>query len=113
MNRGFAALGNRLYMTTLDAHLLAFDMKTGAIVWDTVIDDYKKGYTATGAPLIVKDKVIIGIAGAEYGIRGFIDAYDAATGKRAWRFWTVPGPGEKGSETWEGNRGSAAAGRRG
>jgi alcohol dehydrogenase (cytochrome c) len=103
VNRGFAALGNRLYMATLDAHLLAFDMKTGAIVWDTVIDDYKKGYSATSAPLVVKDKVLTGIAGAEYGIRGFIDAYDAATGKRAWRFWTVPGPGEKGSETWEGD----------
>jgi alcohol dehydrogenase (cytochrome c) len=103
VNRGFAALGGRLYMATLDAHLLAFDMKSGAIVWDVVIDDFKKGYTATAAPLVVKDKVIVGIAGAEYGIRGFIDAYDAATGKRAWRFWTVPGPGEKGSETWEGD----------
>lgn len=103
VNRGFAALGSRLYMATLDAHLLAFDMKTGAIVWDIVIDDFKRGYTATAAPLVVKDKVIVGIAGAEYGIRGFIDAYDATTGKRAWRFWTVPGPGEKGSETWEGD----------
>jgi alcohol dehydrogenase (cytochrome c) len=103
VNRGFAALGNRLYMSTLDAHLLAFDMKTGAIVWDSVIDDFKRGYTATAAPLIVKDKVLVGIAGAEYGIRGFVDAYDATTGKRAWRFWTVPAPGEKGSETWEGD----------
>jgi alcohol dehydrogenase (cytochrome c) len=103
VNRGFAALGSRLYMSTLDAHLLAFDMKTGAIVWDTVIDDFKRGYTATAAPLIVKDKVLVGIAGAEYGIRGFIDAYDATTGKRVWRFWTVPAPGEKGSETWEGD----------
>jgi alcohol dehydrogenase (cytochrome c) len=103
VNRGFAALGTRLYMTTLDAHLMAFDMKTGAIVWDVAIDDYKKGYTATAAPLIVKDKVIVGIAGAEYGIRGFIDAFDAATGKKAWRFWTVPGPGDKGFETWEGD----------
>ena len=72
-------------------------------MWDVVIDDYKLGYSATSAPLIVKDKVVVGIAGAEYGIRGFIDAYDAATGKRAWRFWTVPGPGEKGNETWEGD----------
>ena len=99
VNRGFAVLGNRLFMNTLDAHLLAFDMKTGAVVWDSVIDDYKEGYSATSAPLIVKDKVVVGIAGAEYGIRGFIDAFDAATGKRAWRFWVVPGPGEKGSET--------------
>jgi alcohol dehydrogenase (cytochrome c) len=103
VNRGFAALGDLLYMATLDAHLLAFDRKTGSIVWDVVIDDYKKGYSATSAPLVVKGKVLTGIAGAEYGIRGFIDAYDAATGKRAWRFWTVPGPGEKGSETWEGD----------
>jgi alcohol dehydrogenase (cytochrome c) len=103
VNRGFAVLGNRLYMATLDAHLLAFDMKTGAVLWDSTIDDYKKGYTATAAPLVVKDKIIVGIAGAEYGIRGFIDAFDANTGKKAWRFWTVPGPGEKGSETWEGD----------
>jgi alcohol dehydrogenase (cytochrome c) len=103
VNRGFAVLGDRLYMATLDAHLLAFDMKTGAIVWDTVIDDHRRGYTATAAPLVVKDKIIVGIAGAEYGIRGFIDAFDASTGKRAWRFWTVPAPGEKGSETWEGD----------
>jgi alcohol dehydrogenase (cytochrome c) len=103
VNRGFAVLGNRLYMNTLDAHLLAFDMKTGAVVWDSVIADYKEGYSATSAPLIVKDKVVVGIAGAEYGIRGFIDAFDAATGKRAWRFWVVPGPGEKGSESWEGD----------
>ena len=103
VNRGFAVLGNRLYMATLDAHLLALDMKTGAIVWDSIIDDYKQGYTATATPLIVKDKVVVGIAGAEYGIRGFIDAFDAATGKKVWRFWTVPGPGEKGHETWEGD----------
>jgi alcohol dehydrogenase (cytochrome c) len=103
VNRGFAVLGNRLFMNTLDAHLLAFDMKTGAILWDSIIDDYKLGYSATSAPLVVKDKVVVGIAGAEYGIRGFIDAYDANTGKRAWRFWTVPGTGEKGNETWEGD----------
>jgi alcohol dehydrogenase (cytochrome c) len=103
VNRGFAVLGDKLYMNTLDAHLLAFDMKTGSIVWDVVIDDYKLGYTATSAPLVVKDKIVVGIAGAEYGIRGFIDAFDATTGKRAWRFWTVPGPGEKGHETWEGD----------
>jgi alcohol dehydrogenase (cytochrome c) len=103
VNRGFAVLGNRLFMNTLDAHLLAFDMKTGSVLWDVVIDDYKMGYSATSAPLIVKDKVIVGIAGAEYGIRGFIDAFDTRTGKKAWRFWVVPGPGEKGNETWEGD----------
>ena len=104
VNRGFAVLGDRLFMTTLDAHLLALDMKTGAIVWDVGASPTTSRATrATVAPLVVKDKVIVGIAGGEYGIRGFIDAYDAATGKRAWRFWTVPGPGEKGSETWEGD----------
>ena len=91
MNRGFGVLGDRLFMATLDAHLLALDMKTGDVVWDVELADYKVGYSATVAPLVVKDKVIVGIAGAEYGIRGFIDAYDAQTGKRAWRFYTVPG----------------------
>jgi len=103
VNRGFAVLGNRLFINTLDAHLIALDMKTGSVVWDSVIDDYKLGYSATSAPLVVKDKVVVGIAGAEYGIRGFIDAYDAASGKRAWRFWVVPEPGVKGNETWEGD----------
>jgi alcohol dehydrogenase (cytochrome c) len=103
VNRGFAAYGERLYMATLDAHLIALDMKTGALIWDVVIDDYKRGYTATVAPLVVKGKIVVGIAGAEYGVRGFIDAYDAVTGKRAWRFWTVPAPGEPGSDTWPGD----------
>jgi alcohol dehydrogenase (cytochrome c) len=99
-NRGFAVLGDRLFMVTLDAHLLALNMKNGAVLWDAVMEDYRRGYAATLAPLIVKDKVIVGIAGAEYPIRGFIEAYDAQTGQRAWRFYTVPGPGEPGSETW-------------
>src|SRR5258708_11449222 len=86
VNRGFGVLGDRLFMTTIDAHLLALDMKTGGILWDVELADYKVGYSATVAPLIVKDKVIIGIAGAEFGIRGFIDAYDAHTGKPARRF---------------------------
>ena len=93
VNRGFAALGDKLFMTTLDAHLLALDMKTGAIVWDATLEDYKIGYASTIAPIVVKDKVIVGVAGGEYGIRGFIDAYDAQSGKRAWRFYTIPGPG--------------------
>lgn len=103
VNRGFAVLGTKLYMSTLDAHLIALDMKTGSVLWDSVIDDYKRGYSATAAPLVVKDKIVVGIAGAENGIRGFIDAFDAETGKKAWRFWVVPGPGEPGNETWEGN----------
>ena len=100
VNRGFGVLGDRLFMVTLDAHLLALDIMTGTVVWDVTLEDYKIGYASTLAPLVVKDKVIVGVAGAEYGIRGFIDAFEAQTGKRAWRFWTVPAPGEPGSNTW-------------
>ncbi len=103
VNRGFAVYKDRLYMATLDAHLVALDQKTGNVVWDVVIDDHKRGYTATAAPLIVKDKVIVGIAGAEFGTRGFLDAFDVETGERAWRFWTVPEPGEPGGDTWLGD----------
>jgi alcohol dehydrogenase (cytochrome c) len=100
VNRGFAILGDRLFMVTLDAHLLAMDSRTGSIIWDTVLADYRVGYAATLAPLVVKDKIIIGISGGEYPTRGFLDAYDPRTGKRVWRFYTVPGAGEPGSETW-------------
>src|SRR5262249_19539646 len=100
VNRGFAALGDLLYMSTLDAHLLAFDRRSGAIVWDAVIENYKNAYSSTSAPLVIKDKVVIGMGGGEYGVRGFIDAYDAKTGKRDWRFYTIPAPGENGSESW-------------
>ena len=96
VNRGFGVLGDKLFMTTLDAHLLALDMKTGAVVWDATLEDYKTGYASTIAPLVVKDKVIVGVAGGEYGIRGFIDAYDAQTGKRAWRFYTDSRAGRAG-----------------
>ena len=100
VNRGFGALGDRLFITTLDAHLLALDMKTGNVLWDIELADYKLGYSATMAPLVVKDRVIVGISGGDYPTRGFLDAYDPATGKRIWRFYTVPDPGEPGSETW-------------
>jgi alcohol dehydrogenase (cytochrome c) len=100
VNRGFAVLGDRLFMATLDAHLIALDMRTGSLLYDVELADYRLGYSATVAPLVVKDKVIVGIAGAEYGIRGFIDAFDVQTGKRAWRFYTVPGPGEPGGRSW-------------
>ncbi len=101
-NRGRAVLDDTLFLCTFDAHLVALDIHTGKPRWDVVVADDKLGYTMTGAPLVVKDKVIAGIAGGEYGIRGFLDAYDARTGARAWRFWTVPGPGEPGHETWAG-----------
>lgn len=100
VNRGFAVYGDRLFMTTLDAHLVALDRKTGAVVWDVELGDHKNGYASTGAPLIVKDKVIVGVAGGEFAIRGFLDAYNPKDGTRVWRFWTVPAPGEPGSETW-------------
>lgn len=103
VNRGFAVYGERLYMATLDAHLVALDSRTGSLVWEVAIDDYRRGYSATAAPLVVKDKIVVGIAGAEYGIRGFLDAFDAGTGQRAWRLWTVPEPGEPGGDTWLGN----------
>ena len=103
VNRGVAILGDTLFLTTLDAQLIALDARSGRVVWRRDLADPKLNYTATGAPLVVKDKVIVGIAGAEGGIRGFLDAYDAKTGQRAWRFWTVPAPGEPGSETWGGD----------
>ena len=99
-NRGFAALGNRLFMGTVDAHLIALDRDTGDVLWDVPLDDYKVGHAVTAAPLVIKDKVITGNAGGDLPTRGFLDAYDAATGKRVWRFYTIPGPGEPGSETW-------------
>ncbi len=99
-NRGFAMLGSRLFLATLDAHVVALDAATGNILWDVQAADYAQGYAFTLAPLVVKDRVIVGVSGGEYGIRGFIDAYDAATGKRAWRFYTIPAPRETGSATW-------------
>src|SRR3954469_24369913 len=100
VNRGFAVYGDRLYMATLDAHLVALDMKTGKVVFDVEMETPERGFAGTGAPLVVKDKLIVGIAGGEYANRGFIDAYDPMTGKRLWRLFTIPAPGEKGSETW-------------
>lgn len=102
-NRGFGALGELLFLGTLDAHLVALDAKTGRVRWDIEAAKADEGYSFTGAPLVVKDKVIIGAAGGEYGIRGFIDAYEATTGKRAWRFYIIPAEGEPGNDTWAGD----------
>jgi alcohol dehydrogenase (cytochrome c) len=102
-NRGVAILGDILYMGTLDARLIALDAKNGKPLWNIAVADVKLAYSITMAPLIVKDKVIVGVGGGEYGIRGFVAAYDAKTGKEAWRFDTIPAPGEKGSETWKGD----------
>lgn len=102
-NRGVAIADDKVFMATLDARLVALDRKTGAVVWNVEIDKYTDGYSATLAPLIVKDKIIVGIAGGEYGIRGYIDAYDVKTGERKWRRYTIPGEGEPGVETWAGD----------
>lgn len=103
VNRGVAILGDMLFVGNLDAYLVALDRKTGNVLWETEVADRKTGHSLTMAPLIVKDMVITGIAGGEYGVRGFLDAYDAKTGKRLWRFWTVPGKGEPGNESWAGD----------
>lgn len=102
-NRGVAILGETLFMSTLDAHLVALDARTGNVLWDKEVADYEAGYSKTAAPLIVKDKVVTGIAGGEFGIRGFIDAYDAVTGELAWRTYAIPGPGEPGNDSWSGD----------
>jgi alcohol dehydrogenase (cytochrome c) len=99
-NRGPAILDDTLYVGTLDCVLVALDIHSGIERWATRVDDYKTGYSMTLAPLAIRGKVVIGVSGGEAGIRGFVDAYDAKTGKRAWRFYTVPGPGEPGHETW-------------
>ena len=101
VNRGLAILGDKVFMGTLDAHVVALDTKTGNVVWDIAAIDYAKGYSFTLAPLVLKSLVIVGASGGEYGIRGFIDAYDADTGRRKWRFYTVPGVDEPGHDTWE------------
>jgi alcohol dehydrogenase (cytochrome c) len=103
VNRGFATKGGKLFKVNLEGILIALDATSGAVLWQAVMGDYKKGYTATAAPLIVKNLVVTGMAGAEFGTRGFIDAYDAETGKRAWRFHTVAGAGEPGGESWSGD----------
>jgi alcohol dehydrogenase (cytochrome c) len=111
VNRGLAILGDTLYMGTLDSHLLAIDAKSGTILWNTLVGSAKDHYAITHAPLIVKDKVIVGTAGGDGPIRSYIAAYNAKTGKEAWRFYTIPGPGEPGHETWSGDswkRGGAA-----
>ena len=99
-NRGVAILNNTVFVTTIDAHLLALDMRTGVLKWETEVADHRAGYSITAAPLAINGRVITGVAGGEMAIRGFLDAYDADTGERLWRFDTVPTPGEPGSETW-------------
>jgi alcohol dehydrogenase (cytochrome c) len=103
INRGVAILGNKIFFNTQDAHLLALHARNGSLIWESEIADYRDHYGGTMAPLVVKDKVIVGTSGGDEGARGLLDAYDAETGKRLWRFWTVPARGEPGSETWQGS----------
>ncbi len=101
VNRGLAILGDTLFLAALDAHIVALDARSGRPLWKTKVAEAAAGYALTLAPLVVKDKVIVGVGGGEFGIRGFIAAYDAQTGKEVWRFYTIPGPGEPGHETWQ------------
>jgi alcohol dehydrogenase (cytochrome c) len=102
INRGVAVAGERVFLVTDHAHLLALDRFTGALLWDTEMADWRENYGATSAPLAVGSLVISGSSGGDEGARGFVAAFDQRTGKEAWRFWTVPKPGEPGSETWKG-----------
>ena len=100
VNRGLAISGNTLLMATLDARLVALDARTGRVRWNVEVADYASGYSMTLAPLVIGDKVIVGPAGGELGIRGFLAAYSVDNGKQLWKFNTVPAPGEPGIETW-------------
>ncbi|MGB2712748.1 MAG: PQQ-binding-like beta-propeller repeat protein [Vicinamibacterales bacterium] len=102
VNRGVALRGDRLYFVTDDARLVSLHRANGQLLWETTLADYRQHYGATGAPLVVDNLVVSGVSGGDEGVRGFLAAFDAITGKEVWRFWTVPAPGEPGSETWEG-----------
>jgi alcohol dehydrogenase (cytochrome c) len=103
VNRGVAISGDRVFMATDHAHLIAFNRASGALLWETQLADWRQNYNGTGAPMVVGNLVISGIAGGDEGARGFVAAYEQATGKEVWRFWAVPARGEAGSETWKGN----------
>ncbi len=100
-SRGVALFGNKVFLPALDAVLVALDAKTGKVAWEAKVEDWKTGYYMTMAPLVVKGNVLVGIAGGEFGVRGFVQAFDAETGKPVWKTYTVPAPGEAGSDTWQ------------
>jgi alcohol dehydrogenase (cytochrome c) len=102
-NRGVAVWGNKVFMETDNAHLLCLDARSGHLLWDIAYTDGNPNYGATSAPLVVKGKVIVGTSGGDDGVRGFVSAFDAETGKLVWQFWTIPAPGEHGSESWPGD----------
>jgi alcohol dehydrogenase (cytochrome c) len=101
-NRGVGVAGARVFMATDHAHIIALNRFTGELLWDTELDDWRKNYAASSAPLPAGDLIISGVSGGEHGANGFVAAHDQETGKEVWRFWTVPKPGEPGSETWQG-----------
>ena len=103
INRGVAVLGTRVYMETDNAHLLCLDARTGEQLWNVAYTRGNRNYGATGAPLIVKNKVLVSASGGDDGVRGFVAAFDPLNGKELWRFWSIPGPGEKGHENWPGD----------
>jgi len=102
-NRGVAILGDMVYMGTLDARLIAIDRINGQPLWNIAVGDVNLAYSVTMAPLAVKDKILVGVGGGEFGIRGYVAAYDALTGEEVWKTYTIPAPGEPGHETWEGD----------
>ena len=103
INRGVALLGELLYVGTMDARLIALHKDSGEVAWEIEVIEWEQGYSISGAPLVVKDMVLTGVAGGEYGIRGFVKAYDAKTGALRWTAYTIPGPGEPGNDTWPGD----------
>src|SRR5690606_19194647 len=103
VNRGVAVAGDQVFMSTDDAHLSAVNRTNGQLLWETPMADFKLNYNGTGAPLVVDNLVISGVAGGDEGIRGFIAAFDVNTGKEVWRFWAAPARGEPLSETWQGS----------
>jgi len=102
-NRGVAVLDGRVFFGTLDAALVALDARTGALLWEVQVADTMLGYSLTSAPLALKDKIVTGISGGEYGIIGFLEAFDPATGKKLWHVNSIPVPGEPGNDTWSGD----------
>src|SRR5438874_4564465 len=102
-NRGVGIWRSRIYMETDNAHLLCLDARSGNLIWDVAYADTRKNYGATSAPLVVKDKVIVGTSGGDDGVRGFLAAFDALTGRLVWRFWTIPAPGAPGGDSWPGD----------